>query len=231
MSVAPFAIFQVLLPTSFGRLAFRQRSFVVCCTVSHQRTDTLAGVFRQITIADIIRFADRHHQMSGQWPISRDGPVFGEDGLTWEGINTCLRKGGRGLPGGTSLARVLAKHRPTVDRRRVRPDLTAKQVLEWVQSHQMRTGRWPHRESGKVREAPDVTWATIDRTLRRGGINLPGGSSLIKFLREQLGIWSSRGTRRLTEALILKWADEHYAATGKWPVVMSGPVRSHSKES
>jgi hypothetical protein len=187
--------------------------------------------FKQLTIADILRMADRHHQMTGQWPITRDGPVLGEERLTWEGINDCLRKGGRGLPGGTTLARVLAKHRPVVDRRRVRPDLTAKQVKDWAQSHHLRTGAWPHREAGAVRDAPDITWATVDRTLRRGGSNLRGGTTLVKFLRDQFGVWSSRGNRRLSHALVLKWADEHFARTGRWPIVLSGKILNHPKET
>jgi hypothetical protein len=187
--------------------------------------------FKHLTIPEILRMADRHHQITAQWPISRDGPVHGEDNLTWEAVNTCLRKGGRGLPGGNSLARVLAKHRPVVDRRRIRPDLTVKQIKDWAQSHHLRTGQWPQRESGPVREAPDVSWATVNRTLRRGGTNLPGGSSLVKFLREQFGMWSSRGNRRLSHSLILKWADEHFARTGKWPIVLSGRIHKHPQET
>ena len=92
----------------------------------------MPNTFKQLTIPEILRMADRHHQITGQWPITRDGAVHGEDNLTWEGVNTCLRKGGRGLPGGNSLARVLAKHRPVVDRRRIRADLTAKQIKDWA---------------------------------------------------------------------------------------------------
>jgi hypothetical protein len=82
-----------------------------------------------------------------------------------------------------------------------------------------------------VREAPDMTWATVDSNLKRGGPNLPGGSSLIHFLRDQFGVWSSRGSRRLSYALIIKWADEHYARTGKWPIVMAGKIHRHPQET
>jgi hypothetical protein len=182
------------------------------------------GVVKRLTINDILKWADQHHEWTGRWPITRDGPVLGVQGETWEGINTALRKGGRGMKGGTSLTRLLARRRGALDTRRIRPDLTREQIIDWARSHQLRTGEWPTRESGQVPSAPDVSWSTVWRTLRRGGTHLPGGESLRDLLRKEFSIWSSRGNRPLTPALILKWADEHHSRTGKWPVVMSGQI-------
>jgi hypothetical protein len=53
---------------------------------------------------------------------------------------------------------------------------------------------------------------------------------LVRLLREQRGVWDSRQRARLTYALILKWADAHYARTGRWPVTLSGPVIGQSGE-
>jgi hypothetical protein len=185
----------------------------------------MKGKQRRYTIRQILTWADQYHELTGRWPTSRTGAIWGAD-ATWEAINTALRKGLCGLPGGDSLARVLQRHRRAIDPRLKRPEITRKQILEWADAHHSRTGHWPTRESGRVAEAPDITWATINRHLQRGGSNLAGSSSLLKLLREARGAWDSRGSRRLSVQLILKWAQHHHMLTGRWPVTKSGPVLS-----
>jgi hypothetical protein len=60
----------------------------------------------RLTVAQIVCWAAAHHCRSGRWPTNRSGPV--EDALeeTWSGIDAALRKGCRGLPGGSSLAQL-----------------------------------------------------------------------------------------------------------------------------
>lgn len=182
------------------------------------------------SIAQILEWADQHHELTGQWPISRSGRIHGTD-TTWEAVNTALRKGIGGLPGDDSLARLLARRRKVTHTRRKRPQITEKQIIEWIQSHRQRTGEWPHRDAGPVADAPDISWQTVHRSLARGGPNLNGGTTLARFIRDRLNIWDRRGSRRLTVSLIRKWADDHYKHTGRWPVKMSGKVRNHPAES
>src|SRR5262249_49115642 len=153
------------------------------------------------TTDQILIWADLHHEWTGDWPISRTGQVMGTKDRTWEGINTALRKGGSGLPGGTSLARLLEKKRGVRDTRRSRPHLTGRQVLAWADSHHQRSGHWPDRNSGSVLGSADITWATIDRYFRYGGEHFPGGSSLNRFLREARGVWDG-GKPMLTVKLV-----------------------------
>jgi hypothetical protein len=184
-----------------------------------------------ITIEQILRWADDHHRRTGMWPISRSGLAAGARGRTWEGIDTSLRKGGNGMPGGSSLSRLLAKERDVGDPRRALPNLTMEQVLQWADEHHRRTGRWPGRESGRVRGGPDVTWNTVDRRLRSGSSRMQRGGSLAGLIREHRGVWDSRGNHPLSPELVLQWADEHKKRTGRWPVTLSGPIIGHAPET
>jgi hypothetical protein len=179
---------------------------------------------KRLNIRDVLKWADQHREWTGRWPISRDGPVLGQPGETWEGINDALRKCGRGVTRPTTLHQLLARRRGALDSRRLCPELTRQQIIEWARLYHMRTGTWPRRDSGRIASAPNLSWSTVHNTLKRGGMHLPGGETLTTLLREEFLLWSSRGHRRLSVPLILKWADEHRGRTGRWPVVMSGQV-------
>ena len=60
---------------------------------------------------EIIRWADAHFERTGKWPRQTMGEVEDVPGITWRGVDRALRRGLRGLPGGDSLARLLARHR------------------------------------------------------------------------------------------------------------------------
>jgi hypothetical protein len=55
----------------------------------------------------VLAWADAHRRRSGRWPTSYSGAVGGAAGEGWKAIDVALRSGGRGLPGGTTLARLL----------------------------------------------------------------------------------------------------------------------------
>lgn len=63
-----------------------------------------------LTIKQILHWADEHFQRLGKWP-GHSGPVRTAPGQTWAAINQALRLGLRGLPGGTTLYRLLVEHR------------------------------------------------------------------------------------------------------------------------
>jgi hypothetical protein len=133
-----------------------------------------------------------------------------------------LQDGNRGLPGGSSLAQILAENRGVRNRMRL-PALKIGLILAWVDAHHLRHGDWPKPTSGIVDGAPE-TWLAVDKALRNGLRGLSGGSSLARLLAEQRGVRNLQDQPRLTIDLILKWADAHYWRTGKWPAVTAGPV-------
>src|SRR5262249_18787618 len=59
----------------------------------------------------ILELADAHHRRTGCWPRHDSGPIVGAPGETWNGVDTALARGLRNLPGNSSLAKLLAKHR------------------------------------------------------------------------------------------------------------------------
>jgi hypothetical protein len=71
-----------------------------------------------LTVEIILKWADRHRRRVGQLPVAGSGPVADAPGETWANINAALQQGHRGLPGGDTLARLLARHRKTAGPRR-----------------------------------------------------------------------------------------------------------------
>jgi hypothetical protein len=52
-----------------------------------------------------------HRQRSGTWPGNDSGTIPGSQGLTWKTLDSALRLGSRGLPGGSSLAKLFGDRR------------------------------------------------------------------------------------------------------------------------
>jgi len=72
----------------------------------------------ELTVEQILAWADAHYAATGRWPKVAPYPVAGSSpGDTWRNIDQALRTGFRGLPGGTSLARLLAQHRSVSNQR------------------------------------------------------------------------------------------------------------------
>jgi hypothetical protein len=64
-----------------------------------------------LTEGQILAWADAHRARTGGWPGTGSGPVADAPGESWKAVDTALRVGCRGLPGGDSLPRLLARHR------------------------------------------------------------------------------------------------------------------------
>ncbi len=179
----------------------------------------------RLRIRRILEWADRHRRRTGRWPVKTSGPVPSAPGNSWDNIDAALRVGNRGLPEGSSLARLLARYRRVPNRLERRPRLTRSQILEWADRHRRRTGSWPTKASGPIPRSGGETWIRIDEALLRGRRGLPGGTTLIKLLAQQRGRPYRRKRPDLAISQILVWVKAHYKRTGKWPSQQSGPVR------
>jgi hypothetical protein len=183
-----------------------------------------------LTEGQILAWADAHHARTGRWPRGGGGPVADAPGEWWRTIGACLREGRRGLPGGSSLARLLQQRRGVRNVQGL-PDLAEARILRWAKAHRRRTGRWPRVKDGPVADAPGETWLAVDSALREGLRGLTGGSSLARLLAARLGVRNQADAPRLTEDQVLAWADAHHRRTGRWPGQASGPVRGAPGES
>src|SRR5665213_726271 len=177
----------------------------------------------ELTIKQILKWVDEHHQNTGKWPTRNSGDVLGASDEKWANINGALSKGLRGLPKDSSLAKLLAEKRG-VRNRMALPDLSVKQILQWADTHYQNTGNWPKQTSGNVLSAIGEKWRNISASLFRGDRGLPGGSSLIQLLAEKRNVRNEKDLPSLSVEQILKWADAHYKKHGQWPKEISGDV-------
>jgi hypothetical protein len=174
---------------------------------------------RSVTVAEILAWADAHRAATGMWPKVESGPVSAAPfDVTWRIVNVGLRKGLRGLPGGTTLRKLLAEHRS------FKPRLTVEQILAWADAYHAARGTWPHANSRGVEAAPGENWYAIHQALRLGLRGLPKGRTLRDLLLEHRGPGASRRGPMLTVELVLSWADAYHATHGRWPTRTSEVV-------
>jgi hypothetical protein len=72
------------------------------------RPGTLKSALR---VEGVLAWADAFHAVRGKWPVAGSPAVGLPPGEQWRAIDEALRTGGRGLPGGSSLVRLLVERR------------------------------------------------------------------------------------------------------------------------
>jgi hypothetical protein len=173
-----------------------------------------------LTIRHILRWADLYHATHGAWPQpkTKPGGIPGTNGETWLAVDTALRVGQRGLPGGSSLSQVLADHRGVRNIADL-PPLPVEQVLAWADAFHERTGEWP-----KQKHWPEVihgsggeTWGNVIQAVAKGLRGFAGGETLFDLLARHRGVRNVGHLPPLTKMQILAWADAYHAAHGEWP--------------
>ena len=178
----------------------------------------------------ILVWARKHRRRVGEWPAAEGGPIIEAPGETWRAVDEALRGGKRGLRGGLSLARLLA--RAVRARNRISlPPLTLAQILTWADAHCRRTGSWPTENSGPVVGAPGETWKGLAMALRFGYRGLRGGPSLARQLSAKRGVRNRTNLPQLSVARVITWGREHVRRTGSWPNRDSGAVSGKAGET
>jgi len=183
-----------------------------------------------LTEEQILAWADARHAITGLWPRCTLGRIPGTPGEEWRNVDAALRDGSRGLPGGSSLPRLLARERGVRNDRDL-PALTILEILRWADSYHARHGTWPTVQAGPIHEGQGETWLGIQQALAQGLRGLPGGSSLARLLAARRGVRNTKDLSPLTEEQILAWADAHHARTGYWPHRDTGPVSGAAGET
>lgn len=142
----------------------------------------------------------------------KSGGIVGTLFERWSAVDTALRSGTRNLPGGSSLAQLLADERGVRNIKDV-PPLNEEIILAWCDAHHKTTGKWPTAKSGRI-TGTDEKWASVNQALLQGLRRVPGGSSLARLLALHRGVRNRKALPNLTEEQILAWADAHHARTG-----------------
>ena len=101
---------------------------------------------------------------TGRWPTCSSGPCLEAPGEHWGSLISAIHEGQRGLPGGTTFAQLLVKHRGHRSKGHA-PRLSIPQILAWALAFQTRHGKWPTFRSGPVADAPGETWCGIQSAL------------------------------------------------------------------
>jgi hypothetical protein len=193
------------------------------------------GVRNKVSLAhlsrkQILSWAKAHFRRTGKWPTTASGPIAEAPDETWAAVDAALNQGGRGLKGGSSLARLLAQYRLKPNHLDL-PPLSKKKILAWVDAHHQRTGQWPNTNSGPVVDAPGERWDVVDNALRQGHRGQPSGSSLLQLLAKKPGVRNPLHLPDLTKEKVLIWVESHFEWTGSWPKYNSGPIVDAAGES
>jgi hypothetical protein len=175
------------------------------------------------TVEQILLWADAHYLATKQWPKRSSGKISAAPEETWSSVDAALYHGQRGLLGGSSLAKLLAKKRKIRNQGNL-PPFRQEQILAWADAYFKRIGTWPTHKSGAILEAPGETWMAVDAALVSGLRGCPGGSTLRRLLAQHRNVPHLRDRPKLTVEQILAWADDHYRSEGKWPNKASGPI-------
>jgi len=183
-----------------------------------------------LTQETILEWADDHRTRTGAWANENSGPVLAAPGEVWKNIDMALRDGGRSLPGGSTLPRLLAERRGVPNRLDVQR-LSVEIIVEWARDHHSKTGRWPQARSGQVLASPQETWMAVEAALSNGCRGLAGGSSVAKLLAEQ-GVKRNKAVLpRLNRKQIVLWAEAHERRTGRWPNQQDGRIQEAPEET
>ncbi len=74
-----------------------------------------------LSVEEILSWVETHYRRTGKWPSENSGPVVDAPGEKWRNIRNALSKGLRGLPGGSSLFRLIEEHRAAMEQMSERP--------------------------------------------------------------------------------------------------------------
>ena len=137
---------------------------------------------RDLSIEQILRWADEHRQRTGKWPHPDSGPIHGTS-ENWLGMQTALMTGCRGLGCGMTLPALLFQHR-NVRNLRDLPPLSTQQILDWADHYYWQNKSWPQCTSGPIPGAHGETWGTVGYALYEARRGFRRRSSLARFLNK-----------------------------------------------
>lgn len=131
----------------------------------------LLGIARdtsELSEDQIRMWAEEWKATWGVWPNLHDFKGGPPGHGSWGSMNHWLAKGGRGLPGGSSLTKLTEP----------RDSMSVELVLAECRRYQQAHGEWPTVQSGECPTLKRETFAGMNWALREGYRGLPGGSSL-----------------------------------------------------
>jgi hypothetical protein len=135
-----------------------------------------------LKLEEILEWMDAFYKQHGKYPGQTSQPINEMGDEKWVNIDRALRSGGRGLPKSGGLAGLKLKHKG-VRNNFATPNLTEKQIIEWMVAFHLENGKWPQVDEGEIAAHPGEKWTNVNGALHNGGRGLGQGGSSLKRLR------------------------------------------------
>lgn len=179
----------------------------------------------------ILDWVKQYIDVHGKKPHRTSGviePVSEEHkGITWTIVNTALEVGTRGLPGGSSLAKLIDNKMGIANPMNL-PPLSEKLIVNWVAQFIDIHKEKPLRSSGVIEfasgEHKGITWFAVDSALKRGKRGISEKSSLASLIEKNFSLKNHMNLSPLTEELIISWVVQYMDIHGKKPGQGSGEI-------
>ncbi len=156
--------------------------------------ETLSGFLRggrgELNNAQIVAHARAYaSDHGGTRPSAASGDASAYFGfpITWVAVDSSCRRGHRGLPGGTSLGRLLDEAGVPRGPRSTSAPLSELRIIEAAKEYASdHGGTRPNKKSGDASAyfGFPITWQAANGALGKGLRGLPGGTTLAKLLTE-----------------------------------------------
>lgn len=177
----------------------------------------------------ILDWIKQYIDVHGKKPNRTSGiiePVSEEyKGITWTIINTALEVGTRGLPGGSSLAKLIDNKMGIANPMNL-PLLNEELIINWVTQFINTHKEKPLRSSGVIEFASadhkGITWLAVDSALKRGSRGISGKSSLASLIAKTFSFKNHMNLSPLTEEMIVGWVTQYIDIHGEKPTQNSG---------
>lgn len=179
-----------------------------------------------LTKEKIIEAATRFREVRGRHPNTQDGAASRyfrtRRHETWAGVNVCLRRGLRGLPGGETLKSVLKEAAVVTEK----APLNQEDIEEALVAYYQENGCLPCALNTEMVPALGSSWATLNGTLQKGHRGLPGGDS-VHQMAVRLGLVEPVRRPDLTVEIIEEGVRRFHAEHGKAPTQLSGDATAY----
>lgn len=174
-----------------------------------------------ITIEQLREAVDQHRQANGGRFPTHQGHCD-HLGLAWSTVDTALREGYRGLPGGSTLRKWIDETYPA---ERYAPPYTSANIRAWVVAHrEAHEGSFPTVESGPI-AGVNRTWMDVNDSMRKKQLPFTRCLSLSTWLDDQFPLDRTKKAARITAGMILVLVEAFRAERdGDFPYRDSGKV-------
>jgi hypothetical protein len=165
----------------------------------------------------IVEWAKKYFLVHNKYPSIRTKPSdWLPEGETWIALDIALKRGTRGLPGGSSVAKLFEKYFGIRNKTNI-PKISEQCIIDYMIVFKDKYGYFPHAHSKENEMLPSgESWHGFDKALRNARRGLTK-TTLASLKEKYFGIKNILTLTKLFEKQITKWVIEHYNKYGEYP--------------